>query len=291
MKINKDKLVGIVFSHSNIKIEKKDGFWKLIEPVETRADLTVLLSSLNSFEAIYQERIISDNPADFEKFGLNSFGTGIVFYWEDGMQNSIFFGDDNFDGTEVFCRTSMSNNIYLVDISFIHLAQSSLFDLQDKSILVLDEKNIHRILINRGSKSFSCIKDSADTWWIDSPVRIRCDQKKVNSIIEKLSKSKIVQCVDLQHENSKKVTLDSPWLSVSVFEKNGVSHLHIGDKEKKHYLAKRGSKGSVFTVDSIFVNELDVSLLDLKDKTIVQSLPDSVPGIPDDDENNILNFL
>lgn len=291
LKINKDKLVRIVFSHSNIKIEKKDGFWKIIEPVETRADLTALLSSLNSFDSIYEEMIISDNPADFEKFGLNSFETGIVFYWKDGMQDSIFFGDDNFDGTEVFCRTSRSNNIYLVDISFLHFAQSSYFDLQDKSILVVDENNIRKLLIKRGRQSFSCIKDSADTWWMDFPVKIKCDQKKVNAIIKKLSHSKIVQFVDVHHENSKNVTLNSPWLSVSVFEENGASHLDIWDKEEKHYLAKREKKGPIFTVDSIFVNELDVSFLDLKDKTIVQSLPDSVPGIPDDDGNNILNFL
>jgi len=277
---DKDQISGLSFLTSGIIIEKENSHWKISSPVKTNADQSAVESILNSFDWLKKERFVSDNPTDFNQFGLSPYQSALAINHE-GSSDTLFFGDNNLDNTKVFYRNSGSNNVYLVPKTLHVNASKSLYDLRDKSVLNFDKNEIIKIVIEKKQRVFSCLKDKDNKWWLEYPIKGFGDEDKIDDILNKLADTKVTQFISEKANNLKKYGLRTPWLAVSLFDSTQTKQmrLYVGNKEEKGYYAKDEARSSIFLVDSSFVVELDVTLFDLRDKTIVSFENDSVADL------------
>ncbi|UCE05985.1 MAG: DUF4340 domain-containing protein [bacterium] len=205
----------------------------------------------------------------------------LVIIKQQGNSDTLFLGDTNLDNTKVFFRKSGFNDVFLVSTTLKNSTTKSLYDLRDKSILKFKRGEIDKILIEKHRQTFSCFRDKDQQWWLEHPIRSLCEEDEIDDILNKLNNSKVTRFESEQPTNLKKYTLQNPLLTVTLFDSTRTQQktLYIGKKENKEYYAKDKSRPSIFLIDSSLVAELNVSLFDLRDKSIVSFEQDSVTEI------------
>lgn len=131
--LDSDSVAGLTFLPEKIVVEKDRGKWKLLSPVRAGADQTTIASLLDAFSRLKRGRFVSDNPRDYDKFGLAPFQSALVINGTKGRSDTLFIGDTNLDSTNVFYRISGSNRVYLVPATLKDYINKSLRDLRDKT--------------------------------------------------------------------------------------------------------------------------------------------------------------
>ncbi len=275
--LDKEKVSGLSFLPAGIIVKKEDFRWKISSPVQTESDQSTIENILDNFNWLKKGRFVSDNPNDFKKFGLSPYQAALVIHHE-GDNDTLFLGDNNLDNTKVFYRKSGSNNVYLVATNLQTNALKTLHDLRDKSVLKFEKQEITKILIEKNRRIFSCYKDKDQQWWLEHPIKEICDEDKIDDILNELNNSKIARFESEQANNLKKYDLQNPWLIVTLFDSSRTERktLYVGKKDDKRYYAKDEARPAIFVVDSSMIAELNVTLFDLRDKTIVTFEQDSI---------------
>jgi hypothetical protein len=281
LNIDKNKVTGLHFLPEGIILEKENDRWKVISPVQTDADQSVVESIVAAFSRLKKGRFVSDNSDDLKKFGLIPFLHALVIEQQGAAVDSLFIGDTNLDNTNVFYRRSGANSVYLVPTTLKNNVAKSLFDLRDKSILKFEKNLVHKILIETNGQTFSCYKNKDTGWQLEFPIQTRCDEAVVEEIIDKLHTTKVAGFEAEATLQLQKFGLDHPWLMVSLFDSSTMAQktLYLGKKEESEYYAKDDSRPAIFLIDSSLVAKLAVSLYDLSDKSIVSFEQDSVVEI------------
>lgn len=281
LQVDREKTARMELLPANIAIERRDTGWKILTPVPTDADQAAIDAILNDLNGLKKGRFVSDNPADLKKFGLIPFRAALVIQWQDGKRDSLLLGDMNLDSTQVFFRNSESQSVYLIPMSLLTHISKSLYDLRDKTVITFKRGEISRILIQNQNQTFSCRKDSAGEWYLESPIHEQCDQDRINTILDKLEFARISEFISEKPVNLSRYGLRTPGLIISLFDSNGVDQktVFIGRSRAEKFYARTDSRSQIFMVDSSLVSELNVSLNDLRDKTIVSFDHDAIVEI------------
>lgn len=279
VQVDRDHVSRLKLVPAKITIEKQGAGWKIIDPVVTDADQSVIQAIFDELDRLKKGRFVSDNTLDFKKFGLAPFHAALIIQGQDGKQDSLLLGDKNLDSTEVFFRKSNSHDVYLIPISLLNQVSRSLFDLRDKSVITFGRDDIARIVIQNRNETFSCVRDSALVWRLEYPIHDRCDQERINDLLMKLEFARISDVISEQPDKLSKYGLVNPWLSISLFEASEAAKqqtLFIGKARQDKFYSRNDSKSHIFLIDSSLVSGLNVSLFDLRDKSIVDFEQDSI---------------
>ncbi len=278
--LDKTQVKGLTFLPEGIVIGKDSTLWRVSAPVEADADKSTIENILDAFSSLKKGRFVSDNPGDFKKFGLAPYQYALVIQQKES-NDTLFLGESNLDKTNIFYRRSGSKQVFLVPTSLKTNVAKTLFDLRDKAVLKFAKEKITKILIEKDAQAFLCFKDKDLHWKIAQPIQSLGDGEKIDNMLNELHNSKVKGFESERTTDLIKHDLIRPWLTVALFDSSSQQHsiLHIGKKEQQEYYAKDNSRPSIFLVDSGLVAELNVSLFDLRNKTIVDFESDSVTDI------------
>lgn len=281
LQVDRENTARLELLPANIVIERRDAGWKILSPVATDADQAAIDAIITDLGGLKKGRFVSDNPVDFKKFGLMPFQAALVIQGQDGKRDSLLLGHKNLDSTQVFFRNSESQNVYLIPASLLNHVSSSPYDLREKAVIKFKKDEISRILIQNQNQIFSCAKHSAGDWYLEHPIQERCDQDRIDSILDKLELSRISAFVSERPDNLSRYGLLTPGLSVSLFDSNRVNQktLFVGKSQADKFYARDDSRSQIFMVDSSLVSGLSPGLFDLRDKTIVSFDHDSIVEI------------
>lgn len=280
LNIDKERVSELAFLPAGITIIKPEAHWIISAPIRTKADQATIDNILDTFSRLKRDRFVSDNPNDFKKFGLSRYQSAFVIN-HDKSSDTLFLGDSNLDKTKVFCRKSGSNEVYLVPMTLATHATRTLYDLRDKSVFNFEQDNIQKLLIENKGQLFSCFKDRNQHWFLEQPIMAMCDEDKIADILNELKNSKVLKFVSEYNNDLKQYNLHHPWLTVTLFDTAQKKHnsLFVGHQENNNYYARDESRPAIFLVDSSLITQLNLSLFDLRDKTIVSFDQDSVTEI------------
>ncbi|MCI0495277.1 DUF4340 domain-containing protein [candidate division KSB1 bacterium] len=294
LQIDRDKASKLELLPAKITLEKQDSGWKILTPVSTDADQSEIDLILNDLDKLKKGRFVSDNALDFKKFGLAPFRAALVLHWQDGKQDSLLLGNKNLDSTQVFFRNSGSNDVYLIPISLLTSISKSLYDLRDKSVIKFNKGAISRLLFETNQQTFSCARNRVQDWHLEYPIpEERCDQDKINDIFDKLESARISEFIAETPADLSRYGLQTPGLSVSLLDSNRATQqtLFIGKAERDKFYARTDSRPQIFLIDSSLVSEINPSLFELRDKTIVAFELDSISEIEISYEQSTIHFL
>ncbi len=278
--LEKEHVTGLSFLPEEIIINKDSIGWKVTSPIQSEVDESTIESVLDAFSWLKKGRLVSDIPDDFKKFGLNPYQYALVIE-HPGNSDTLLVGDANLDNTSVFYRRSGSNHVYLVPTTLKNNVKKTLYELRDKSILKFERGEISKILVENKGNTFSCLKDKNQQWWLNHPIKALCDEEKIDNMLNQLQNSRIKKFESETADHLKKFGLNNPWLIVSLSDSisNRQKTLVVGKDEQQEYFARDESRSQIFRIDSSLVAELDISVFDLRDKTIVSFERDSITEI------------
>jgi len=254
--------------------------WRLLSPVEDRADKSMLSALVTGLTDLKADREDVDVNS-FSDFGLDPPLFTVVVGSTNGKNDTLFLGEKNPTGTYVYARKPREKRLILTNSSVETHLTKPLFDLRDKSVLAFEKETVEGIRVESQGKSIALAK-TGNVWNLTDPVKTRADENTVDSFLNQFRWAQAKEYVDEKPKSLAPYGLSRPgmMLTLTLGVNKSQNILWIGDpKGKDRYYAKDAGRLSVFLVDTALVREFKKTVSDFRDKKIVRFETDSIKSI------------
>lgn len=270
--IKKDSVTAITIRPEGIALKKTGTTWELTAPVQYPADDGTVSSLLYSLESAQRDqKDITTARADYAGFGLEPARTELIVRHEKGKQDTLYLGDSNVTTTLVYARVNNDPEVVLTSNGLSTNVKKSLMDWRNKDLLVFDNNAANRLLLATPKNRFELKKENGK-WQMVSPLKAAADESKISSLLSRVRYGRINEFTTEQMVDAKQYGLDKPAYEFTVFfgANDAQKAMYFGKKDGANYYAHDPARPQVFKVDTSVVKDLNVSVMDLRNKKLAE---------------------
>lgn len=266
--------------------------WRMLEPLQIRADKAEVTDILSQFE--FLRKIGTIKESEVEIFNLKDYGLDqpkiIVNLWKKkgGMtlketdvvatgtesKYTINIGDKLAAGQNTVYINVEGNNkdVFVVSAKILEKINKDINELKNKWVFEFDEDAVERIRIQSDSKEAIVCSKADQLWWVSQPVSDRGDSERIKGILNELKNIKIdkTEFVSDNKDDISRHGLDKPRLTVSIGYKDKSQSILLGHNLDNKVYAKRDDESSIFLVHDVVIRDLDLEPNDLRDKQLLR---------------------
>lgn len=247
------------------RLEKRDGQWRIVDPVQAEADSVVVTGITSSLATLEVQRVVDEQPGDYAQYGLAPPRIEVAFGAGDDAETRLQLGSRTPTGGDMYARTAGQDRVFLVQAYLDSTFDKKTFDLRDKSVLKFTRSDVDSLALERGGRSVRLEKRGAD-WRLKSPLDARAEYGTVESVIGRIENGRMTaiaaEGADL---DLKAYGLETPAVTVTVGAGSASATLAIGKAtdDGKVY-ARDLSRPLVFIVDQTLADEFDKPAADFR---------------------------
>lgn len=274
-----------------IVIVRRDGKWRIIEPIEAPAAewevdaVAAIVSGLR-----YVQKHAGDDPQyQDDVTGLSAPLYTVSFTDEKGKTCTIKVGRNAPapPGGRTYVQIAGDNHVFVVEADLHKTLNKTLTDYRQKYVARFDTDRAVRMEV-RGDENYLLIR-TGDKWAIDSPVSARADQEKVKGLLRAvgdihavkfvednpkdlgsygLDKPRLLVTVELSEPKPKTAT-ETPTTKPTVAKKPEIISVAFGSVANQKVFVKLAGKPWVFQVAESELEKLQPKLRDLRDRHVM----------------------
>ena len=259
-----------------LKRDATNGFWRMVVPMDARADQARLEDSLQKLQSLRVRQFVSDDPkVDLESLGLQPADLELVL--SEGTNHAVWLqfgkGSTN-DAGQVYARRVGQTAIVTVSKDLLTPWRASVNDFRDPHLLALTAP-VEMIEV-RAQDTFSLVLQTNLSWRI-MPQNLPGDALLVSEMLSGLSGMQVIQFTkDIVTEPAlPEYGLASPVRryilksSSSLSGSNAVVDLSFGtNQDDKVFFARRSDEFVVYAVKRAEVEALPVASWQLRDRQV-----------------------
>jgi hypothetical protein len=183
-----------------IRAERTNGTWQLMEPVVYPAQGTNIQNLLDALQhltiahQISEQEMRKDPKAD-EDYGIEPPELSLILR-EGDSTNPIYFGHRTSPGDQVFVRVIGREGVSIVDAGVLNLLPQNANAWRDTTLADFARMNFDRVAVTNAVKSQSFVlqRDATNKLWaMTFPMKTRADSEKVENALQKLQTLRIQQ--------------------------------------------------------------------------------------------------
>lgn len=257
-------------------LKKEGGAWKITQPMEAPAsdsEVSGITSALGQVEIV---RIIDENPASLNEYGLSNPRIEIDFKAEgDKEYRKLLIGEKSPTGADLFAKRNDEKKVFLIPATQETSFNRTTFDLRDKTLLKFEREKVDALDITAGGKTLAIAKDGGD-WKIAKPVQTKADFGSVEGLVGRLQSVQMKSIVgdSATPADLKKYGLDKPEATVTLGLGSARATLIFGGKAADNTVyARDTSKAAVVTVESALLDDMKKGADDYRRKDIFEFRP------------------
>jgi len=266
----KDSVIAIEIRSifSQFSFSKTDDGWKINKPVETDGDKITINGLVTSLQNLNKIREFPVKLENYKDYGLVARSHLAILIFSDGTRDSVRIGDQTFDGNNYFAAKG-DTFVYTVSQEVKNNVSKQLFDWRDKSITKVKQSDVRELKLKNKHGKFHLVKEGSN-WNIESPRKLKGETSTVTSILRKLENGKAKSVVSETMESGSKYNLNRPAIEIDLYLGESKAHKNIKFSSLINNVSnvKDDSRPQVFTVDSLFLKDLNKSFFDLRYKKI-----------------------
>jgi Domain of unknown function (DUF4340) len=270
--------------------------FKITSPVKTAADKATAEGVASRLAGLKMLRAVGDQK-DLKPFGLDSPRLKIAITAGAGKAvdggaataaGSFEFdlGDDNsYDGT-IFAKLGSSPRVVIVETGVKAALTKSLFDLREKRVIPFEQASLKHLDVATPKLAYALDHVGEGQWKLTAPMTDTADTTKANQIATALSGLKAIRFATehASQEDLARYGLDHPGDTVVLtFAGDGGQKTlvlaQVTDGKTPHAYAKRAEEGWIAEVPLNIFKDLEVQLMDLRDKTVLVFEPADARGL------------
>ncbi len=252
----------------------KDAGWRIASPIQTDAENLSVDALVDKVAGLKRKRS-AGTPSDLAQFGLGKPRVQIVLTLESGKTEELDVGDDNpFDGT-IFAKRGGDGEVEICEGGLKYPLEKGLFDLRDKRVFDFDDAQLQKLDVATPGLAYG-LEKSGEEWKLDAPIQAKADAQKVTQISSALKNLRATRFASEQASEAdlQRFGLDHPGYTVQLTLGKEMAEKTLilsAQKEggQEHVYAKQASQAWVAEVPSTILKDLDASVMDLRDKTIL----------------------
>ena len=290
-KPNQINKIEIKKEKDSIIIEKVDEEnWKMLKPLQLRADKAEVKDILSQFE--FLGKIGTLKESEIENFDLKNYGLDkpqiTIDLWEKGGRTladaektveddkskyTVFIGDKISAGqNDIYISVEGEKDIFVVRGKLLEKVGKDVNDLRNKWAFEFDKDAIERVKIQGSSKEAIICSKEDQLWWMSQPIVDRADRERIKGLLNELKNLEIAKTdfVSDDKDDIPKHGLDKPRLTVSIGYKDNVQSILLGHNLDNKVYAKRDDESSIFLVHDVVIRDFDLEPNDLRDRQLLR---------------------
>ena len=245
--------------------------WQIIDPREAEADAGTVSSVTSSLAALEVQRVVDENPADLEQYGLSSPRLDVAFRATDQKDlQRLLVGELTPSGGDLYARKPPDSRVFLISSYLDATFDKTAFDFRDKAILKFERDKADGIELVGGPTALQLSRNGTD-WRIVKPIAGRADYGAAEGLVSRLSSAQMRNIVAEDATDLKPYGLDRPSLTASVTSGSSRATLLLGKSGDQGLFAKDASRPVVFTVEESLATELGKDVAEFRRKDLVDS--------------------
>ena len=272
---------------TNIVLESTDNeTWRMIEPLQLRADKAEVAEILAQFEFLRKVGTIKESETEnfnLKEYGLETPGTVVNLWLKKGSivggttgdvtKYTVNIGDRLAAGQNTaYITVGGDKDVFVVVSRFLEKIDKEINDLRNKWAFEFDKHAVERVRVESGENKPVVCSKAEQLWWITQPLSDRADTERIQDILNELKNMKVAKedFVSDTKEDIVNYGLDKPVFTISIGTANIVQTLHLGHRLDEKIYAKLDGESSIFLVQDIILRDLDLELNDLRDKQLLR---------------------
>jgi hypothetical protein len=262
----------ITYTGESTLLKKDNSGWKIVEPAPMEADPPEAIGVATALSNVEIVRVVDDNPADLEQFGLAKPAITVEYKGEGGVSGTLKLGNKNATQGEMYALKNNDKRVFLVSSFNETSFNRTSFDLRDKKILKFDRDKADSLTLAKGAESIEMARSGSD-WKIVKPVPSRGDYSAIEGFLTRLSSANMSKLLEQDAKDLAKYGLDKPSMTITIGAGSAKTVLLVGKTENNETYARDASRPMVFTVDSTLQGDLNKNFDDYRKKEMFDFRP------------------
>jgi len=261
--------------------EEGEDKWKIVEPIEARADDGTVSAMVSRLEFLEKKRTLAGK--DYEEvskqdIGLNPPKITVTVFDKEDKSETLKIGEPTITLSRRYAaKEGVPDEIYTIDAGLYEALDKSLKEVRSKTVVDVDEWRVKKLdLAVQGRPEISA-KKVESRWEITKPVATRADKDKIDDLLRKLKDLKVKEYVSEKPDEAANYGLDAPLCSVSFYlDEEKATTLILarkkvkeGEEEGQRGYAMVKGLGSIYEVSPYDIDDFTVSLDKIRSKKIV----------------------
>ncbi len=263
--------ITLAFPDREVALRKQDGEWRLVKPIEARADDAAVKALLGSLTGAQIQRTLDELPADLASFGLDAPNPTVRLGTAAGDLPPIAVGKNAAVGGNVYVRIGDAPKVLLTPATIRTALDKQAKDLRDKQLLTFKDDDVTRIEIApAGGATVALVRKEKDVWTLE-PGGQPTDLTEVRSYLSSL---RAARAIDFPDTTAAAAGLDAPRLTVTAqLGPAGSQSLLLGGETtegtQKQVFAKRSDQPTIVTLGDWSFRTLGKDAWQFRDKTVL----------------------
>lgn len=281
----KDEYTNKNVSDVELSLEKKDEqIWHVVNPIYTKADVSVVDSVLESLSMLKYENEVSHIKDEWFKFGVHQPHRIISLHFKDKPSITYYFGDKAPVGYSVYLRTSESDNVYITNQIILTETNKTLKDFRDKTLINIEEDKITKLILNYKDYKIEILKKQNGYFFAPNVGTYNIEQMQVKNYINDLNVIKVEDFNDQPSQSDSNSFVSNKKLDL-VIEYQNAQKQHIQFSVLNDILyASYDSKKLIFKLSNDLKHKIFKTIWDFRDKYIFKIDMHSLTSITIDDK-------
>src|SRR5438309_2410103 len=266
--IDRDKIdaLHVVANGKTVDFAKDGGDWKIVKPVQTKADFGSVEGLIGRVQSAQMKSIVADeaNAADLRKYGLDK--PQVTVDLNAGSSKATLLIGGKADDNTVYARDASRPAVATIEKSLVDDLKKGADDYRVKDLFQFRAYNATHVEIARGDQKivFDRVKPASDKeqdkWHRASPNPADVDRDKVDALLAKIANMRAASFV----ESTAKTGLDKPAMVVYVKFDDGKKEerVTLGKVGDDVFASRQGEPGAMKT-DAADFNEANKTLDEL----------------------------
>lgn len=263
-------------------LERHDETWRMVAPVAAAVDSYAVDSLVTELRTGSVKESVEENPTpeDLKRYGLDAprfTVTAVARRKSSGEEREILLkgGAENpFDGS-VYLQRRDDPRVYSAQGGVRWNLEKSAFDLRDKEVLAVPEKDVQRVEVRAGRNGWVLERGDGDAWRIAQPIADRADARVVSTLLSDLKVQRATAFRADTPEERARTGVDKPVSTATFTLKQGEPiHLAIGRPGSDagpslFVLRTRGNVSVLAEIPEAALAALEKKPADLRDKAVL----------------------
>jgi hypothetical protein len=282
--IKSDDISAITLKYSDheIALAKEGGKWMLTQPLHAEADETVVKTIARAVADCEVKKTLESGSSDLAPFGLDKPQVTVTVTTTDkGAMPGIEVGRTTPVGFSAYIKTTDKPAVLLTAATFPPEVKKTVEELRNRQLVKFDTEDVQKVVLERPDAPTVELDQHDGTWTISKPAKYAADQPVVRQFMNSLGGTRVDEFVSEKPDSLAKFALDQPRLTISVSaDKQPARTIAFGGKQtgtdKDTLYVRRTDGAPVYTVQHYSFNDVNKTLLDFRDKTVLTLEPSKV---------------
>ncbi len=252
-------------------VEREGSGWRLVEPVQAKANAMEISSALQALLTAKQERTIDERPKSLAEYGLEQPAIQLTLTPKGGKPPVVLMlGEKNPSGFSVYAKWGDQPSVFLVADTLRTRFDRKAADFRDKTLLALEPDKVKQLELVSKGRSMSLSSSGGDTWELTQPIKAKADASAIRQLLWSIKDGRVKDFLPAEADAKRHYGLDRPDLAVAIIQADGPKRLLLrkaqDPKVGLYAMAEPGD--GVVTVDARLLTALSKSPFDLRDRSL-----------------------